>query len=273
MTSPRLTLARLRHLADELSDRHTTVLLHLSRARVLTGRQLDRLLEPDPGSAARTAERARQRAMARLTVLGLVDTLDRRVGGVRAGSAGHVHVLTTAGHTLAALLEGDRLPRRVRHSRRPGPMFLAHAIDIAEIYVQLVEHSRSGSGFTVAAFVTEPDSWWHQHGLRLRPDAYTLLRASNHGDCWWIEVDRATESIPRLRDKLRVYLDHFTSGGLGPDGAPPRVLITAPDSRRCGVVTDLITGLPPPAGELFCALEHHRAARFLITAVHDMGET
>jgi len=273
MTSTRLTLARLRRLADELPDRHTTVLRHLSRARVLTGQHLDRLLEPDPGTAARTAERARQRAMARLTDLGLVDTLDRRIGGVRAGSAGHVHVLTTAGHTLVALLHGRKPPRRVRHSRRPGPMFLAHALDIAEIYVQLVEYSRSGGGFTVAVFVTEPDSWWQQHGVRLRPDAYAVLGTAGYRDCWWLEVDRATESVPRLRDKLRVYLDHFTTGGLGPDGAPPRVLITVPDSRRCGVVTDLITGLPPPAGEVFCAVEHHHAARFLITAVHDMGET
>jgi len=152
-------------------------------------------------------------------------------------------------------------------------MFLAHALDITEIYVRLVEHSRSGRGFTVTAFVTEPDSWWQQHGVRLRPDAYTVLGAARYRDCWWLEIDRATESVPRLRDKLRVYLDHFTTGGAGPDGAPPRVLITVPDSRRRGVVTDVITGLPPPAGELFCVVEHDRAAGFLITTVHDMGET
>jgi hypothetical protein len=273
MTPARLTLARLRQLADELPDRHTTPLLHLSRARVLTGGQLDRLLdERQPDTAARTAQRARQRAMAQLAALGLVNILDRRIGGARAGSAGHVHVLSTAGHTLAALLHGKTPPGRIRRSRVPGPMFLAHAIDIAEIYVQLTEHSRGG-GFTIAAFVTEPDTWWHQHGVHLRPDAYTVLRVPSHRDCWWLEIDRATESLPRLRDKLHAYLYHHTTGGLGPHGASPRVLITAPDLRRCGVVTDLITGLPPPAGELFCAVEHHRAARFLITAVHDMGET
>jgi len=273
MTPARLTQARLRQLADELPARHTVPLLHLSRARVLTGQQLDRLLdEQQSDTAVRTAERARQRAMAQLAAIGLVNILDRRIGGTRAGSAGNVHVLSTAGHTITALLQGKTPPGRVRRSRTPGPAFLAHALDIAEIYIQLVEHSRNG-GFTVATFVTEPDSWWQQDGVRLRPDAYTLLAASNHGDCWWIEVDRATESLPRLRDKLDAYLYHHTIGGLGPDGAPPRVLITVPDLRRCGVVTDLITGLPPPAGELFCAVEHHRAARFLITAVHDMGET
>jgi len=36
-------------------------------------------------------------------------------------------------------------------------MFIHHALDIAEIYVQLTEASRDG-GFRVAAFVTEPAS-------------------------------------------------------------------------------------------------------------------
>lgn len=274
MTPARLTIPRLRQLATELADRHTAAVQHLSRARVLTGAHLDRLLpRPDTATAPRTAQRARQRAMTHLCRLGLVAVLDRRIGGVRAGSAGHVHVLTPAGHKLAAILTGGQLPAgQVRRFRAPGPMAVAHALDIAEIYVQLVEASRGG-GFDVAAFVTEPATWWREVGVSLRPDAYTVLAAPTHRDCWWLEIDRDTESVPRLREKLRDYLDHFTSGGLGPDGAAPRVLITVPESRRRGVIADVITGLPPPAAEVFWAVEHHDASRFLITAVHDIGET
>jgi hypothetical protein len=266
MSTARLTTARLRQLATELPDRYTMPVLHLSRARVLSGAQLDRLLG-QPDTAPRTAERARQRAMTYLCQLGLVRMLDRRIGGVRAGSAGYVHVLTTAGHTLAALLAGQQPPRRIRHSRAPGPMFIAHALDIAEIYVQLTEHSRAGN-FRVATFVTEPASWWRQSGVSLRPDAYTRLAIPTYRDCWWLEVDRATESAPRLRDKLRDYLDHAEDGGTGPDGVLPRVLFTTPSPRRCAVITDLITGLPPPATELFAVCEHTEAVRQLITALH-----
>ena len=227
MSGARITPARLRLLAAELPDRYTLPLLHLSRARVLSGAQLDRLLW-QPGTAQRTAERARQRTLSRLGQLGLVTTLDRRIGGVRAGSAGYVHVLTPAGHKFAALLTGQQPPRRIRHSRAPGAMFLHHALDIAEIYVQLAEASRDG-GFSVAAFVTEPATRWPTGtGTYLRPDAYTVLATPTYRDVWWLEIDRDTESAPRLRDKLRDYLDHANYGGTGPDGALPRVLVTAP---------------------------------------------
>jgi Replication-relaxation len=254
MSGARLTTARLRQLAAELPDRYTEPVLHLSRARVLTGAQLDRLLR-QPGTAPRTTERARQRVMTHLCHLGLATTLDRRIGGVRAGSTGYVHVLTSAGHTLAALLTGQQLSRRIRHSRAPGRTFIAHALDIAEIYVQLTEHSCAGS-FRVAAFITEPDSWWQQSGVFLRPDAYTRLATPTHRDCWWLEIDRDTESLPRLRDKLRDYTDHATTSGTGPDGVPPRVLFTTPTPRRRAVISDLITGLPPPAADLFVICQH-----------------
>jgi Replication-relaxation len=268
MSGARITPARLRLLAAELPDRYTRPVLHLSRARILTGAQLDRLLR-QPGTAPRTAERARQRAMTYLCRLGLAATLDRRIGGVRAGSAGHVHVLTPAGHKLAALLAGQQPPRRIRHSRAPGTMFVYHALDIAEIYVQLTEASRDRS-VRVAAFVTEPATRWSTGtGTYLRPDAYTALATSTYRDVWWLEIDRDTESAPRLRDKLRDYLDHATYGGTGPDGALPRVLVTAPTPKRCAVISGLITGLPPPAAELFVVCQHIAAASHLITALHD----
>jgi Replication-relaxation len=269
MTPARLTTARLRQLAAELPDRYTVPLLHLSRARVLRGGQLDRLLR-HPDTASRTAERARQRAMTYLCQLGLVATLDRRIGGVRAGSAGYVHVLNPAGYKLAALLTGTPIPAQVRRFRAPGPMFIAHALDIAEIYVQLTEASSKDGGFRVAAFVTEPATWWPiGNGGHLRPDAYTALAVPTHRDVWWLEIDRDTESIPRLRDKLRDYLDHATYGGTGPDGAPPRVLVTAPTPKRCAVISELITGLPPPAADLFVVCQHTAAAHHLTTALHD----
>lgn len=267
MSAARLTPARLRQLATELPDRYTLPLLHLSRARVLSGHQLDRLLA-DPDVRSETVGRVRRRIMTRLTDLGLTATLERRIGGIRAGSAGHVHVLTAAGHTLAALLADQQPPRRVRHSRAPGPMFVTHALDIAEIYVQLTEHSHTG-GFQVAAFVTEPASWWNESSVFLRPDAYTVLATPDYRDCWWLEIDRDTESIPRLAAKLRDYSDHAEAGGTGPDRVLPRILFTAPTQHRCRAIGDLITGLPPPAPELLAVSEHATATNYLITALHN----
>jgi hypothetical protein len=147
-------------------------------------------------------------------------------------------------------------------------MFVTHALDIAEIYVQLTEHSRAGR-FRVAAFITEPNSWWQESGVFLRPDAYTRLATPTHRDCWWLEIDRDTESVPRLREKLRDYTDHAESGGTGPDSVPPRVLFTAPTPRRRAVISDLITGLPLPAAELFTVCEYTEAVHQLSTALHN----
>lgn len=268
MTPARLTAARLRQLAAELPDRHTAAVLHLSRGRVLHGGHLDRLLH-HPGTSARTAERARQRAMTHLQRLGLVTVLDRRIGGIRSGSSGYVHMLTTAGYKLAAVLTGQ--PQQARRFRAPGPMFIAHALDIAEIYVRLTEISCQTGDFTVTAFVTEPATWWPigNGGGYLRPDAYTALAVASHRDVWWLEIDRDTESARRLRAKFSDYLDHATYSGTGPDDAPPRVLVTAPGPRRCAVISDLITGLPPPAADLFAVCQHSDAARYLTKALHN----
>lgn len=263
MSGARLTTVRLRQLADELPDRYTAPLMHLSRARVLTGSQLDRLLG-QPDTASRTAERARQRVMTHLSSLGLVRMLDRRIGGARAGSAGYVHALTAAGHKLVALLTGQQPPRRIRHSRVPGAMFLAHALDIAEIYVQLTTEASRAGAFRVAEFVTEPASWWQQSGILLRPDAYTVLATAAYRDLWWLEIDRATESLPRLRDKCRDYLDHFTSGGTGPDGGRPRILFTAPDPQRADTIRAAIATTGADTGEWITVTTHDQAAHFMI---------
>jgi protein involved in plasmid replication-relaxation len=268
MTPSRLTTARLRQLTEDLPTRYTAALTHLRRARVLTGHQLDRLLaktEVDPHTTARV----RRRIMGRLDQLGLVRMLERRIGGMRAGSTGHVYVLTPAGHTFLALLHREHPPPRIRHFRAPSILFLNHTLAIAEVYVALTEASRH-CDFGVATFTTEPSTWWPLgNGFVLRPDAYTVLTVATHRDCWWLEIDRATESRPRLTTKCNGYLAHATSGGTGPDGVPPHVLFTAPTPHRCTLIADLITGLPPPAQHLFSICLHTRAVDHLITALHD----
>jgi Replication-relaxation len=162
----------------DLSERDHAILTSLARARVLTGVQLERLhaaILP-----AGTPERTRRRILSRLVQLGYVTTLDRRIGGVRAGSAGLVYTLDTAGQRLT---RPTPIRGRPRHPRPLGPMFLVHSLAVAELYVQLVEASRVHD-FHLVAFVTEPHSWQPTGtGRFLRPDAYLVLATSKHRDC------------------------------------------------------------------------------------------
>ena len=240
MTPSRISSVRLRSLMEELTPRYTTPLPHLARARLLSGAQLDRLLV-DPELSPDTVGRVRRRIMTRLAGAGLVAMLGRRVGGVRAGSAGHIYTLTTAGHRFLALLNGGPEPARKQPSPTPGDLFLTHTLAVSGIYVDLIEHSRGGA-FDVHTFTTEPHCW-HPigNGATLRPDAYTILRAGERGQCWWLEIDNGTEIVPRLRAKIRVYRDHVNGGGVGPDGVPPRLLFTAPDQARANLINDLLT--------------------------------
>ncbi len=259
MNPVRLTMARLHQLADELPTRYLAPLPHLARVRLLSGAQLDRLLA-EPGLSPKTTGRVRRRIMARLTQLGLVTMLGRRIGGVRAGSAGHVYALTTAGHRLLALLGGAPSPARKQPSHVPGDLFLTHTLTISGVYVDLIEHSRN-SAFHVHSFVSEPHCWHPLgNGGYLRPDAYVILRTGAVGHCWWLEIDTGTEIIPRLRTKIRAYTAYLTYGGVGPDGVPPRVLFTTPDTERAHI----ITGLLGETAESITAITHAHAAAFMI---------
>lgn len=263
MTHCRISSVRLRLLAEELTPRYTTPLPHLARTRLLSGAHLDRLLA-DPELCPETTGRVRRRIMARLTQLGLVAMLGRRVGGVRAGSAGHVYTLTTAGHRFLAILNNTPPPPRKQPSHVPGDLFLTHTLTTSSVYVDLIEHSRSGT-FHVHSFVSEPHCWHPVgNGASLRPDAYVILRTGTRGQCWWLEIDTGTETIPRLRAKIRTYRNFFTSGGVGPDGVPPRVLFTTPDTERAHTITDLLGD----TDDTIAAVTHNHAAAFLTSELH-----
>ena len=262
MTSSRLPSAHLTQLANQLTERSTTPLPHLARVRLLTGAHLDRLLAR-PDTTPATTARERRRIMTRLHDLGLVTTLERRIGGVRAGSAGHIYTLTPTGHHYLTALSDQPCPPHVTKPSTPGTLFLAHTLTISDIYVQLIQASRSHD-VRLSTFTTEPACWQPTgHGDYLKPDAYCVLSTTTHRDCWWLEIDQATESLPRIRTKSRAYLDFLTHGGLGPDHVPPRILSTTPAQPRTNAIKQLITTLTTES-ELISVTTHADVPKFLI---------
>lgn len=238
-------------LMARLSDRDWQIIADVWRCRVLSGQQITRLHFRN--ISERTRERTRRLVLTRLAGWGVLAPLERRIGGVRGGSAGAVWSLDVAGQRLVAARWPDTAisDKRARRPWTPGRLFVTHALAVSEAYVSLVEQS-SANGVRLEAFSTEPLSWWPDGlGGYLKPDAYLALSAGPVVGHWWLEVDRATESLPTLRRKLLAYLDFVRRGQLGPRDVIPRVLISVPDERRRIGTQAIIDQLPSPAEELF----------------------
>jgi hypothetical protein len=249
-----------------LSERDKAILDDVGRVRVLTGRQVERL--HFAGLAGRHRDRTRRRVLERLVSLELLTPLERRIGGVRAGSAGLVFALGPAGQRLLAVPDHGT-GARVRRPGTPTPRFMIHNLAVAELYVGLVAAARAGS-FSLVEFRAEPACWWRtSEGQWMKPDALVVVSSGEVEDSWAVEVDQATESLPTIRRKLKVYLDLVASEERGPGGGVlPRVLVTVPDEGRLGAVRGLVGSLPEPAEELLAVVLEERAVAYVGEVLH-----
>lgn len=263
--APRLARVRVPHvqwLRDRLGERDWAVARTVGALRLATGAQLERLHFADLPASHRS--RTRRKVLKRLTEWRVLVPLERRIGGVRAGSGGLVFALDSAGQWLANL---DRCAAgeqpAVRRPTQPSHPLLAHTLGVAEQYVQLREQERAGV-LRLAVFVPEPVCWWPNGiGGRVKPDAYVVVSLGDVVDHYWLEHDEATESLPTIRKKLTAYLDLVRRGQRGPGGIIPRVLVRVPTEARRGAIQALVAQLPDPAHKMFRVVTHERTTTFI----------
>ena len=241
---------RVTAVAEVLTDRDWLIVETLQTVKVATGQQLERLhFHGEDGPTSRH----RRRVLQRLTDLQVLGRLERRIGGVRAGSAGYVYGLDVVGQRLLDLRTGAA---RWRRPFTLGLSFLQHRLAISEVFVRLVEANRSGL-LELIEFVAEPDCWRSFSGrggarLLLKPDAYVRIGAGGYDYLWFVEVDRAAESRATLKVKCQRYLDYWLSGREEMRSSVfPAVLWLVPDERRADVIQDVIAGLPVDGRRLF----------------------
>jgi hypothetical protein len=159
----------LAQLRERLSERDLDVIRSVADHRYLTARQIEALHFADHATHLAGA-RVCRRVLARLTDERLLARLERRVGGVRAGSASFVYALGPVG---GRLLDGQR-----RRLSEPSTTFLTHTLAVAQAHVELVQADRSGRLELLSADV-EPDCWRRYVGSGgarevLRPDLYVV---------------------------------------------------------------------------------------------------
>lgn len=262
-SSSRLSPRKLASIRERLSARDLAILAAVARFRVLSGEQLQRLYWPE-GSPETRARLARH-GLGRLSLLGVITPLARRVGGVRSGSQGQTFAVGLSGQRLLA--SGDST-RRARHPYTPGERYLTHTLAVAQIYVELVEAERRNAG-DLLAFDPEPACWRPYLGpyaarLVLKPDAYLKLGVGDYEFSWLLEMDMATEALTTIERKARRYHDYHRSGeARRSHGVSPRVAWIVPDEQRLEAIQIALGRLPAEAGRLFAVATSADAITFL----------
>lgn len=235
--SARLSSRGLTRLHEHLSDRDQDVIHSVASHRFLTGKQLARLHFQHHQSPA-TGERVCREALSRLTRHDVLRRLERRVGGVRAGSASYVYSLGSVGRRLV----GETIARRVSE---PSANFLDHTLAIAETHLALRDAATAGD-FELMRIEIEPACWRSYIATsgareRVRPDLYVISARGDLEYCWFLEIDLATEHKPTLIRKCRQYEAYWRSGlEQQRTGTFPLVVWVAPDAKRaCEIETAL----------------------------------
>lgn len=223
-----------------LSSRDIAILQSIDTHRFLTSRHLQVLHFADHGSLL-AGTRATNRVLRRLAGLRLISHLERRVGGIRAGSASYVWQLASAG---TRLLDADRGSARHR-SREPSLRLLDHTLAVADIHVALFEAAHGGA-LELVRLEIEPHSWRRFLGTGgeqrlLRPDLAIVTAQGDFEDHWFVEADLGTEHPPTVVRKCQLY-EAYRATGAEQDahGVFPRVLWVVPNDSRANKLTAAI---------------------------------
>jgi hypothetical protein len=236
MSRQRIGRRQLERIIGSLSDRDMDVLSSIGTERFLTTRQLSRLHFFDKPTQS-AATRSTNRTLAKLKDLHLIDSLERRIGGVRAGSASHVWGLAPAGGRL--LENTGAVPERPKWLREyePSRHYLEHTLATAEVRLRLSEAERRGN-LTILEVQREPDCWrpYSAPGggiAHLKPDLSIITASGDFEDHWFLEIDLATERPARVIQSCLGYQDYRHTGiEQKRVGVFPAVVWIVPTRRR-----------------------------------------
>ncbi|MEV8375172.1 replication-relaxation family protein [Kribbella sp. NPDC056861] len=231
----------LASLQSSISTRDLEILKSISTHRLLTSKHVEQLHFTGHGSAL-AATRSTNRVLKRLDALQLINHLDRRVGGVHAGSSSYVWQLAPAGDRLLQIDLGNGTRRR---QREPSVRLLEHTLAVADTHIALVRATRT-SDLELVTVQVEPGSWRYfprAGGTRrlIRPDLAVVTAQGDFEDHWFLEVDLGSEHPPTVVRKCQLYEDYRRSG-IEQDAHDvfPRILWVVPNRARANKLAEAV---------------------------------
>lgn len=237
-----MTALRVQSLELHLTDRDIRILDDLEQYRLLTTRHIQRLhLPAKPLGAHATisaATRGTTRILNRLEALGTIERLERRIGGLKHGSALTIWHLGGAGERYLRARRGETARRRYH---QPNTPFITHTLAMADIAVSLREQA-STSRFDLLELSPEPGCWRDFTGpgggaVTLKPDLLAVTADANTETHSFIEVDCGTEHLPAIIRKCRLYQQYFATGiEQQARGLFPAVVWLVPTAKRAATI-------------------------------------
>ena len=230
----RISARQLERLDHQLADRDKAIFASLQKCRYLTTGQIRRLHFNDHASK-NAALRAANRMLSKLQEFGLIVALSRRVGGRPGGSGAYVWSLTEAGARLLHLNDIGGQPRK--RFFEPSPAFVEHTLAVSEAYLQISEICAAHKPELVAADL-EPACWRGYvdedgKSTTLKPDLYAVTADGEYEDCWFVEIDLATESPCVVLEKCKRYAYYYKTGAeQKKNGVFPLVVWIVPGAAR-----------------------------------------
>jgi hypothetical protein len=230
MSGLRFSTVDVLRVRESLTERDLALASQVAELRLLSGRQIEALYFPQARHAtAEAAARHCRRVLSRLVRDRVLVRLERRVGGVRAGSASFVYALGPVGQRL--LDEHRTRPRRYE----PSAAFVDHQLAVSQLVVDLTIVERRGT-LEILTVEGEPACWRTLPTVGrsvLRPDLFIAVGAEDLEYRWFIELDRGTHHRPALLRKAQLYESYYRSGIEQSEGGVfPRVAWITPEATR-----------------------------------------
>lgn len=127
----------------------------------------------------------------------------------------------------------------VRGRSNPRASSLWHGLETVDVHIAIRQGLESHGG-RIETWLGEVEARyqfdWHGRRLTLTPDAYCLWSYDGLEGSFFLELDRGTESMQRLAQKLARYGQYYSCDAhvdhLGNLGLKPRILFVVPDDRR-----------------------------------------
>ena len=246
---------KLRNYNQTLNERDKALLLTLKQCRFLQTSQVARLFFGN-ATTPNAALRAASRTLAKLCGMGLVQSIERRIVGERAGCSSFVWTLKAAGIDILRLSSeiSSEKPAYRKQVEEPSYIFLKHSLAIAELYTYL----QTKSNLITAEL--EPSCWRGYTTISgstvtLKPDLYAVTSTDGYEDYWFFEVDMDTETPLRIMRKCEQYGRYCLTGEEQERTEVfPQVVWLVPDKKRQATLKRYIGEYLAEYAELFVVI-------------------